>query len=266
MPAPHPVRDGILAVAVGGVLALALLLGVRLTQGPLAADDPTIGATPVGPQASARDSCDRQTGGGGGPVEPDPTPGPEFPRQQHDLDNGRPVTVTSQGNAEVAYHRLAEFATVVEFRCADCRGKLDVFNTGAAVPIVSGDTNGEPVRIEWLIDTVHEVSAGPDNSLLIRATGNWTLTLKSWHDLPITSERFEGHGARILRVDSPRVRLTFAPLNSRDSLNVYAYRLADREFRANECIGRFESREFDLNGGEVLLIWSLGEWTLEPLG
>lgn len=115
MPAPHPVRDGILAVAVGGVLALALLLGVRVTQGPLAADDPTIGATPVGPQASARDSCDRQTGGGGGPVEPDPTPGPEFPRQQHDLDNGRPVTVTSQGNAEVAYHRLAEFATVVEF-------------------------------------------------------------------------------------------------------------------------------------------------------
>lgn len=262
----HPIRDGILAVTLGAVLALALLVGVRLTQGPLRAGDPTIGATPVGPQASARDSCDRQAGGGGGPAEPDPTPGPDFPRQQHDLDNGRPVTVTGTSNAEVAYHRLGDFATVVEFDCADCQGKLDVFNTGAATPIVSGDTNGEPVSIEWLIDTVHEVTAGPDNSLLIRAAGNWTLTLRSWHDLSVSRGRVDGHGARVLRVATPKVRLTFAPLNSRDALNVYAYRLADREFRANDCIGRFESRELDLNGGDVLLVWALGEWSVEPLG
>lgn len=261
----HPVRDGILAVALGGVLALGLILGVRAVQlatGPRSAPAPA--ATPAGSTPSA-DACVRQETGGGGGRAPDPTPGPAFPRQQHDLDTGRPIHVTGTTSAEIGYHRLGDFATVVDFECPDCQGNLSVFNTGSELPIVSGELAGEPVSVQWLIDTVHEESTGPDNSLLVRAEGNWSLTLRSWHDLPVQSGRYLGRGSQVVRMPVPRLRISFAPLNSRDSLNVYAYRISDREFRANACIGRFESQMFDLNGGDVLLIWARGEWTLQPV-
>ncbi|WP_432559306.1 hypothetical protein [Granulicoccus sp. GXG6511] len=255
----HPVRDGIIAVAVGGVLALLLLVGVRAAQ-DVAAFRP---ADPAGePGVAPADACLIRDGAGG-TSEPDPQPGPEFPRQEHRLNTGMPVEAHGTGNAEVAYERLGDFATVVEFQCDDCVGHLSLFNTGAALPIVSGEAAGEGFDVVWLIDTIHEMSDGPHNSLLITAHGNWTLTLRSWHDLPVQQGPLKGQGAQVVRVDSPSVRLSFAPLNSRDTLNAYAYRLDDRGFTANLCIGRFESQVLDLNGGEILLIWARGEWTLE---
>lgn len=265
-PAAHPVRDGVIALAVGGALSLLLIFGVRTAQ---VTDRPEVRATPGAPvitPGSGTDACElRGGGGGGGAPEPDPTAGPEFPLQEFPLDTGRPVAVGGSGNAEIAYERLSEFATVVSFDCVDCRGDLSVFNTGAALPILSGATDGEPVEIEWLIDTVHEQTSSMRNSLLIRAEGNWSLTLRSWFDLPVRTEPVHGRGAQVVRFDASVLRLTFAPLNSRDTLNVYSYRLADREFRANACIGRRESRTLDLNGGQVLLVWARGEWTIEPL-
>lgn len=259
----HPWRDGIIAVAIGGVFALLLLAGVRATQ-LMTGPQPTADPAPGGSVAPMADACQvRDNSDSGGSQDPDPQPSPDFPRQEHDLDTGHPVQVNGSGNAEVAYHRLGDFATVVRFDCANCTGALSVFNTGAAVPIVSGEAAGDRVEIEWLIDTVHELSQGPDNSLLVRADGDWSLTLRSWHDLPVQTGRLDGHGSRVVRVASPNVRLSFAPLNSRDTLNVYAYRLADRGFTANTCVGRFESRLLDLNGGDVLLVWARGEWSLE---
>lgn len=260
----HPLRDGIVAVAIGGVLALLLMVGVRAAQqvnGPQQREQPQMEQ----PQQPSADACLLRDGGGGGggPAEPDPVPGPEFPRQEHQLDTGRPVEVHGSGNAEVAYERLGEFATVVDFACPNCTGPLTLFNTGPSVPIVSGESAGEPVDVEWLIDTVHEMSDGPYNSLLLEAKGDWTLTLRSWHDLPIQVGPLEGRGAKVVRVTAPTVRVSFAPLNSRDTLNVYAYRLSDRGFTANTCVGRFASSVLDLNGGDVLLIWARGEWTLE---
>lgn len=256
----HPLRDGIVAVAIGAVFALLMLAGVRAAQ--LVAGPEPVAPVPAQPPVVGQDACLIRDSGGG-PAESDPAPGPEFPRQEHELDTGRPVRVQGSGNAEVAYQRLTDFATVVDFECAGCSGPLTLFNTGAAVPIVSGETSGDPVDLEWLIDTVHEMSDGPHNSLLVQATGEWSLTLRSWHDLPVQTEPLEGTGAKVVRVDAPTVRVSFAPLNSRDTLNVYAYRLSDREFTANTCVGRFESSVLDLNGGEVLLIWARGDWTLE---
>lgn len=260
----HPVRDGVIAIAIGSVLGLLVLVGVRATQ-PLTAPAPL--ATPAPRQAptTSQDACDLRDQGGGGAAEPDPRPGPDFPRQEHQLDTGRPVTVHGSGNAEVAYQRLGEFATVVDFDCPECLGSLTLFNTGAQMPIVSGDTGGEPVQLQWLIDTVHEQTDGPHNSLLVGATGEWTLTLRSWYDLPIQTAEVNGRGAQVLRVAAPSVRVSFAPLNSRDKLNVYAYRFSDRGFAANLCVGRFESSTLDLHGGEVLLVWARGEWTLAPV-
>lgn len=263
--ASHPVRDGLIAVAIGSVLALVLVFSVRAIQGPgrSAAGEPGVGVETPGVGA---DACEvRDSGGGGGPVEPDPTPGPDFPRQDFVLDTGRPISVRGTGNAEIAYQRIGEFATVVGFDCADCNGDLTVFNTGAALPIVSGETVGERVEVQWLIDTIHEQADGPRNSLLIRAQGRWSLTLRSWFDLPIRTGKIQGTGSAVVRTDSDLIRVTFAPLNSRDSLNIYSYRLADREFRANTCIGRRESRTLDLNGGQVLLLWARGDWTIEPV-
>ncbi|HHV20221.1 MAG TPA: hypothetical protein GXZ30_01570 [Propionibacterium sp.] len=251
-------RDGIIAVAIGSVLALLLLVGVRAAQEPPGGVPDSRGA-----DTAQRDACLLRQGAGGGAGEPDPQPGPDFPRQAHTLDTARPVVVHGTGNAEVAYERLGDFATVVDFECDDCVGYLNLFNTGSALPIVSGEALGDGFDVQWLIDTVHELNDGPHNSLLITADGNWRLTLRSWHDLPVEDGPLEGRGAQVVRVDSPSVRLSFAPLNSRDTLNVYAYRLSDRGFTANVCIGRFESQVVDLQGGDVLLIWARGEWTLE---
>ncbi|MDO5499631.1 MAG: hypothetical protein Q4F67_08125 [Propionibacteriaceae bacterium] len=260
----HPLRDGLVALAIGCVLGLVLLAGFRVVQQWNSAGPTAQPGTSTETGASADACLIRDGGEGNGAQESDPVPGPDFPRSEHVLDTGRPVEVRGNGNAEIAYHRLGEFATVVDFACENCTGMLSVFNTGAALPIVSGETTGEPVDVEWLIDTVHEITQGPDNSLLVRAEGDWRLTLKSWHDLPVQNGRLEGTGSRVVRVESPGVRLEFAPLNSRDTLNVYAYRLDDRGFTANACLGRFESRELDLNGGQVLLVWARGEWSLEP--
>lgn len=259
---PHgrSVRDGIIAVTVGSVLAAGFMVGVRGVSGGAERAEPVTqqSATPL-------DACHvQESGGGESAAESPPVAGPDFPRQDHDLDTGRPVRVQGSGNAEVAYHRMSEFATVVGFECANCTGDLTVFNLGAAMPIVSGETIGEEVAIEWLIDTVHEPTPTTDNSLLVRADGDWTLTLRSWHDLPVQTGRVDGRGSQVIRTEAPRVRVSFAPLNSRDTLNVYSYRLRDREFRANECIGRFESRVVHLNDGEVLLVWARGEWSVEP--
>lgn len=262
----HPIRDGVIAVLIGGLLALGLLVMARMAGEweTEAGNEPMAGGGQ--PPVQSADACHIQDNGAGGGSQSDPGPvaGPDFPRQDHDLDTGRPIEVRGSGNAEVAYHRKGDFATVVTFECANCTGELNVFNTGAAMPIVSGETIGDQVEIEWLIDTVHELSQGPDNSLLVRADGDWTLRLRSWHDLPVASGRVEGRGSQVVRVASPQVRMSFAPLNSRDTLNVYAYRLDDRSFRANECIGRFESRVVDLQEGDVLLVWARGEWTIEP--
>lgn len=261
---PHPIRDGMIAVSLGAALALLLILGVHALQSPGGSDGSPL---PVNTPGLGTDACERAGGGGGGgsgSPAPDPTPGPEFPRQEFPLDTGRPVEVRGSGNAEIAYERLGQFATVVSFDCASCSGDLTVFNTGAAVPIVSGETIGEPVDIEWLIDTVHEQSDGPRNSLLIRASGDWSLTLRSWFDLPMQSGTVHGTGSAVVRLDTPRIRLTFAPLNSRDTLNAYAYRQPDGAFRANACLGRRESRVLDLNGGQVLLLWARGDWILDP--
>lgn len=254
-----------IAVSLGAVLALLLILGVRGVQLAMAPNSGTSPGLPVTTPGLGTDACERCGGGGGGGLVPDPSPGPEFPRQEFPLDTGRPIEIRSSGNAEIIYERLSEFATVVEFDCANCAGELTVFNTGAAVPILAGETIGEPVRIEWLIDTVHEMSDGPRNSLLIRAAGEWSLTLRSWFDLPVRSGTIQGTGSEVVRLDADQVRLTFAPLNSRDALNAYAYRLADRGFRANTCIGRRDSQVVNLNGGQVLLIWARGDWTLEVL-
>lgn len=263
--APHPIRDGVIAVSLGAALALLLILGVHALQSPdrfSARVDPEL---PLSTPGVGSDACHSGGGGGGGGVpEPDPTPGAEFPRQDFLLDTGRPVEVQGSGNAEIAYDRLGDFATVVTFDCARCTEDLTVFNTGGGVPILSGRTGGEPVHVEWLIDTVHEEGNDPRNSLLIRATGHWSLTLRSWFDLPVRSGTINGTGSAVVRLDAPQVRMTFAPLNSRDALNAYAYRQDDGEFRANTCIGRRESRVLDLNGGQVLLLWARGDWTLDP--
>lgn len=264
-PRSRSVRDGVLAVSLGAVLGVGLLVGVRATgQWDARAAEP-VDAT--GQPALGADACLTGNSGGGGnsAPPPDPVAGPDFPRQDHGLDTGHPVQVSGTGNAEVAYHRKGDFATVVDFSCANCTGELNVLNTGADTPIVSGETIGEKVDIEWLIDTVHEDTQRPDNSLLIQADGDWTLGLRSWHDLPVETHRVDGRGSQVVRVASPQVRVGFAPLNSRDTLHVYAYRLGDRELRANECIGRFESRDMQLVGGDVLLVWARGEWSLEPV-
>lgn len=262
MPTRHPILQGLLAVALGGVLALLLVVGVRAVQQDAARSSvPERSDVP----ASPADACLLRERSDSAPSEPDPMPGPDYPRQEHQLDTGRPITVDGTGNAEIAYERLGDFATVVDFNCANCDGPLRVFNTGAALPIVDGLAAGERFETQWLIDTVHDASDGPHNSLLIAAEGDWTLTLRSWHDLPVDTGSVEAQGARVVRVPSGTVRVTFEPLNSRDTLNVYAYRLADRGYAANLCVGRFESRTLDLNGGEVLLIWARGEWTLEVI-
>lgn len=262
MPAgPQPIRDAIIALAVGGVLALLVMVGVRLSPG---AEPLPAAPSPMQTPRDTPDACMlRDSGGAGGGYEPDPVPGPNFPRQDHQLATGSPVVVRGSGNAEVGYERLSEFATVVTFACETCSGPLQVFNTGAALPIIDGEAGGEPIDVEWLIDTVHELTDGPHNSLLVDADGDWTLTLRSWHDLPVRTGAVSGQGSQVVRVDSGDVRVSFAPLNSRDTLNVYAYRFSDRSFTASTCIGRFESRTIDLNGGEVLLVWARGEWTLD---
>lgn len=262
--APHPIRDGVIAVSLGAVLALLLILGVHALQSPGGLAGRSSPGLPVTTPGLGTDACLGGGGGGGGGVpRPDPTPGPEFPRQEFQLDTGRPIEVKGSGNAEILYERLGEFATVLGFDCERCAGDLMVFNTGAGVPIISGEVTGEPVHVEWLIDNVHEEADGPRNSVLIRATGDWSLTLRSWFDLPVRSGTINGTGSAVVRLEAPQVRLTFAPLNSRDALNVYAYRQADGEFRANTCIGRRESRVLDLNGGQVLLLWARGDWTLD---
>lgn len=261
--APHPIRDGVIAVSLGAVLALLLIVGVHALQSPNGLRERVEPELPMNTPGLGSDACRSGGGGGGGAPEPHPTPGSEFPRQEFSLDTGRPVEVQSSGNAEIAYQRLSEFATVVSFDCENCAGDLTVFNAGAGVPILSGRTAGEPVHIEWLIDTVHEEADDPRNSLLVRATGDWTLALRSWFDLPVRSGTISGTGSAVVRLDAAQVRLTFAPLNSRDALNAYAYRQADGEFRANTCLGRRESRVLDLNGGQVLLLWARGDWILD---
>jgi hypothetical protein len=262
-PALHPVRDGVIAVTLGAVLALLVIFGVRALQVSGAPGGQSGPGVPEITPGQGTDACTIQGGRGGAP-EPDPTAGPEFPPQEFPLDTGQPIEVSGTGNAEIVYERLGEFATVVGFECEECTGDLTLFNTGAAAPILTGETIGEQVEIEWLIDTVHE-QTGPRNSLLIRASGNWTLTLRSWFDLPVSSGTISSTGSKVVRVDASQVRLTLAPLNSRDVLNVYSYRLADREFSASTCIGRRESQVLDLNGGQVLLLWARGDWTLETI-
>lgn len=250
-------------LVVGGLAMLLILTGILLVGGRRVLV-PTGTPTPSG-APSGTDNCFARSGGGGGATQPNPKPGPEYPRTEGQVGRQSPMVVSGSGKAELHYTRTEEVPTVLEFDCPECRGPLQVYNYGGHAMVVSGsDVTGVPVHTIWLLDTEQQKTLGTRNQLLVNADGRWTMTLRSSRDLARSTAPISGQDSQVLAAGSSRARFSLDPLNSTDKLIIEGFDYSGK-LLTSACIGRRESREISLGGAQLILVNARGEWKVEPL-
>ncbi|WP_026926128.1 hypothetical protein [Granulicoccus phenolivorans] len=269
-PAPTPAGR---ALPVGVLVLIGVLLGALVVGGtivirPILAPAPTPSPTPVGSAAPpAYDACHPPAQGSSAPAEPDPTPAADDPVQTGTVRDGAPAVFTGHGNAVLEYTRAGDFATVVDFHCANCTGPLTVWNTNTATAILSGRTGGEVLDRRWLIDQDHGRPVPQRNRILVHAEGDWQITLTSWNDLPDAPSPVTGSGPAVLTfagTPTDALRIGYRPTGTSDALHVYVYDRATRRYRAEYCTtGQTPLEISGLVYPAVILLRGYGEWRLE---
>lgn len=173
---------------------------------------------------------------------------------------GTTASVSAAGTLDVSYQRQGDFAVVVGLDCSACTGPVTVSAPGRSTPVGEAAAGTESA---WLLETV---AADPvDQSLLVQADGPWTLTLRSWNDLPEVSGEQSGSGSAVLAFsdDVERLDVAYGPASSEDSLSGRVLGTAGTRQTFGDTTAFARVVDATLPG--VVALRTDGAWTLTPL-
>lgn len=239
------------------VLAVPVLLVV------LAGCTPDPGPKPARPAAAARTPSATPT--------PTPTPTEEpLPEQRLDagtVSAGAPAAVSGTGAAVVSLVRDGEFGVVAHLDCSACTGHVVISAEGRGSAWGEGPA---PLTGSYLVDVVKD--SAPQQEVVVRAEGAWTLELQSWNDLPVATGVQQGTGATVLLLgdDASAVQLDYAPADADDSMLARVLSAVDLTEQGNpdmlalgDDVAFSERVEVRMPG--VVVLGTRGTWTVTPL-
>jgi hypothetical protein len=237
------------------VLAVPVLLVV------LAGCTPDPGPKPARPAVAARTPS----------ATPTPTPTEEPPPEQRldagTVSAGAPAAVSGTGAAVVSVVRDGEFGVVAHLDCSACTGHVVISAEGRGSAWGEGPA---PLTGSYLVDVFKD--SAPQQEVVVRAEGAWTLELQSWNDLPVATGVQQGTGATVLLLgdDASAVQLDYAPADADDSMLARVLSAVDLTEQGNpdmlalgDDVAFSERVEVRMPG--VVVLGTRGTWTVTPL-
>lgn len=204
---------------------------------------------------------------------PTPTPTPaEEPLPEQRLDagavaEGAPASVSGTGAAVVSLVRDGEFGVVAHLDCSACTGRVVI---SAEERMSAWGEGPAPLTGSYLVDIFKD--SEPQQEVVVRAEGPWTLQFQSWNDLPAATGVQQGMGATVLFVtdEASAVQLDYAPVDAEDSMTARVYSAVDVTQSGNPdtlLLGddvAFSER-VDVRMPGVVVLGTRGSWTVTPL-
>jgi hypothetical protein len=202
-----------------------------------------------------------------------PTPKPtEQPLPEQHLDAGAvaagaPASASGTGPAVVSVLRDGEFGVVAHLDCSACTGHVVL---SAEERMSAWGEGPAPLTGSYLVDIFKD--SAPQQEVVVRAEGPWTIEFQSWNDLPPVTGVQQGTGATVLLIgdEASAVQLDYAPVDAEDSLVARVYSAVDLTESGNPdtlLLGddvAFSER-VDIRMPGVVVLGTRGSWTVTPL-
>ena len=169
------------------------------------------------------------------------------------------ATVSENGPSNITYQRQGEFAVVIELDCSACTGTTAVTAPGRMSPL--GEV-AAALRGSFLMDVFKDDSV--NQMLIVQAEGPWTVTLRSWNDLPQVSGPQSGAGPAVLFFadDVSHVTVDYKPAGTDDSFSGRVFTTSNTPQMFGDT-GAF-STVYDADLPGVMAIKTNGTWTVTP--
>ncbi|OII11069.1 MULTISPECIES: hypothetical protein [unclassified Curtobacterium] len=173
--------------------------------------------------------------------------------------DGSSASASGSGDANVAFTSSGPIAVVVELDCSACTGTATVTAPGRMSPFGRASA---PLRASFLTGVLS--SDGPEQSVIVEARGSWSVTLRSWNDLPLVSGAQSGKGPAVLFFsdDVSHVTVDYRPAGSGDSFSGRVFTTSGRPQLFGDS-GAF-ARSYDVDLPGVMAIQTNGTWTVTP--
>lgn len=119
-----------------------------------------------------------------------------------------------------------------------------------------------PIEASYL--TAVFVDDAPKQSMQLKVTGRWKVTLLSWNELPVKTGRQSGRGSTVIFLGdhADGLAVTYRPSGSGDSFSGRLFTTSSRPliFGADEPLDEV----YDTSLPGVIAIQTQGSWTLTP--
>jgi hypothetical protein len=173
---------------------------------------------------------------------------------------GVSATASATGPSNVAFHTEGQFAVVIELDCSACTGTATVTAPGRMSPFGRASA---PLRGSFLTAVFRDDA--PDQTVIVDAQGPWSVTMRSWNDLPTVAGAQSGTGPVVLffQDDVSHLAVDFRPADADDSFNGRAFTTSD-DTQVFGDSGAF-AKQFDVDLPGVLAIQTNGTWTVTPV-
>ena len=174
--------------------------------------------------------------------------------------DGVSASASATGPSNVAFHTEGQFAVVIELDCSACTGTATVTAPGRMSPFGRATA---PLTGSFLTAVLRDDA--PDQTVIVDAQGPWSVTMRSWNDLPTVSGAQSGTGPAVLffQDDVSHLAVDFRPASAEDSFNGRAFTTSD-DTQVFGDSGAF-AKQFDVDLPGVLAIQTNGTWTVTPV-
>lgn len=177
---------------------------------------------------------------------------------------GTTQSASGKKDALVVFEQSDSFAVVAEFECAECKGDIELQQLGSHSPL---DTGKKSLRGKYLLDIIG--SADEEQTLIVRADGEWDVKLRSWNDLPIASGDQKGKGAEVLYIGdaTTAIEVIYEPPKGGGKLAVTATSAVEKDGDVPKVVtisgGKKFTKKKDIKLPGVLTISGKGSWTIK---
>lgn len=177
---------------------------------------------------------------------------------------GTTKSASGEKDALVVFEQSDSFAVVAEFECSECKGDIEIQQLGSHYPL---DTGKKSLRGKYLLDIIG--SADDEQTLIVRADGDWDVKFFSWNDLPIASGEQKGKGAEVLYIGdaTTAIEVVYEPPKGGGKLSVTATSAVEKDGDLPKVVtisgGKKFTKKKDIKLPGVLTISGKGSWTIK---
>lgn len=188
------------------------------------------------------------------------------PDRRVDAGTVRQGTATVQrgsGDQTVHYEVGGEFAVIVELDCSRCTGTVLLTATKRSTPWFEGQGPSRVTALENIF------ARDTSSDLIVKATGDWTLRMRSWNDTPYQRGAQSGRDAAVVKLGDTgtKVKVTTRPQKGSSMLvRMYSARAAGQSADSYVIGGDSALDEVvEVRSPVVVAITGNGSWRLEPM-